>query len=471
MRVVFLISVLMMLSCSGISAQETMSLPQLISYAHSHNLTLQRGQNQLIGANYDLQRTRANLLPTLNGSASHNYNFGRSIDRTTNQYSTQTLQNNYFSLNSDVILFGGLQKINQIRQAQWTKTSDIDNVQRIKDDISLTVANYYLQILLAMEREKQLNNQLERTRAVASRNKVLYNAGAVAQTKILESDAQIATDEVNLIDVQNQMNNTYLQLKQYINYDLEKKLIVEPVAISEPTVVYTEADRDKVFAERIKEIPAVKSAAEASKSYEYALKSYIGSRLPSLHLNGSVTSVYSSAGRSYEGANITNYQTIGYTSSGESVISPVLTPIFANTPFNTQLKNNFGQSLGLTLSIPILNNFQSRYSIQQSRIALDNSNVGVREAELKAKYDASLAFQNMQQSRRKYMAAQTKRKSQEALYSNTEKSYQAGITSYFDYNTSKSNLNTSQSEELQSKFEYIFQMKTFEYYLGKGISL
>ncbi|MCX6352267.1 MAG: TolC family protein [Bacteroidetes bacterium] len=452
-------------------AQDKFNLQQLIEYALTHSTQIQRGVGLVKQSEADFKTTQAGILPSLNASVSNNYNFGRAIDPTTNQFSTERTQTNYYSLSSDVLLFNGLQRMNQLRQVKWQKESSTYSLQKTKDDIALTVANYYLQILMLTEREKQVENQLANSKNAWEKMKILVANGAQAQSKELEAEAQKATDEVTLIDIQNQLKNVYRNLKQYINYDITKELQLELIKPPLDEAVYTNADLDKAINERYKELPAVKQAEANFTASKYALQAANGGFFPKLYASGSLHSGYSSSALKISGFTPAGYQPIGFlVTDSTPVISPKYNYLTQKVKYGTQLDNNFGQSAGLSLNIPIFNGLQQHHTMQTAKINLHNADLTLTEAKNKVRYDIYQAYESIEMTRKKYIAAKLRYDLQAKLFEKIDLSYQQGVAGYYEWNTARTNLNSSQSEALQATYEYIFQKKVFEFYLGKAVT-
>src|SRR5439155_26727156 len=127
---------------------------------------------------------------------------------------------------------------------------------------------------------------------------------------------------------------------------------------------------------------------------------------------------------------------------------------------------NFGQTIGFTLNIPIFNGLQTRYNIQGAYINYQSDNLLLTDAEIKAKNDIYQAYENMNAAHKKFDAGTLKLKSQESLYTLSEISFNAGAMNFFDYNAARTNYANALSDQIQAKYEYVFQTKVFEYYLG-----
>jgi len=457
--------------CNTVFAQDSMSLAQCIEYALVHNTSLLKSQNDYQQAQNSYQQYRANVLPTLNGSATNNFDFGRTIDPATNQFSNASSRTNYFSLNGDWVIFGGLQKLNQVRQYEWSRDASSQSLQKIKDDISLNIANNYLQILLLTEKEKQLENLVKNSDEQQKKTAILYENGATTLSKKYGADAQLATDQYNVVDMQNQLEKQYLALKQYMNYDLGKPLKVQTINFNGQLQVYGVGDLDKAIKEQVDKLPAVQTARSQRESALYAWRAIKGTVYPKLSVDASLHTIYSSQYANY--TPIYSVVPIGIvgTNTSDVVYGQAATGYTSKSiSFGDQLGQNFGQTVGFTLNVPIFNGLQTKYNIQGAYITYQSDDLQLTDAEVKARNDIYQAYDGMKAEAKKFEAGETKLKSAEALFKESDISYQAGGMSFFDYNTARTSYINAQSDWLQAKYEYIFQTKVFEYYMGKPVA-
>jgi len=449
-----------------------MNLAQCIQYAMVHNTQLLKSQNDYQQSWNSYRQFRANVLPTLNGSATNNYDFGRTIDPATNQFSNASSRTNYFTLNGDWVIFGGLQKLNQVREYQWSRDASAQTLQKMKDDISLNIANDYLQILLLTEREKQLENLVKNSDEQQKKTAILYDNGATTLSKKYGADAQLATDQYNVVDMQNQLEKQYLALKQYMNYDLGKPLKVGAIDFNGQIQFYNQADLDKAVNEQVNKLPAVQAARNQRESALYAWRAMKGTALPKLSVDASIHTIYSSQYQSYVPTyTIVPIGTVGQQSGADIVYGPIASGYSTQKiSFEDQLRQNFGQTIGFTLNVPIFNGLQTKYNIQGAYITYQSDDLQLTDAEVKARNDIYQAYDGMNEARKKFESGEIKLKSADALYKESDASYQAGGMSFFDYNTARTSFINAQSDLLQAKYEFIFQTKVFEYYLGKPVS-
>src|SRR6187402_3117274 len=157
----FLLPVLFLLFFSGkIAAQKQWTLEECIGHAMKNNLQIRQAENNLEISDQNLLQSKGATLPSLNGTGTHNYNFGRNIDPFTNQYTNQTVQSNNFGLNSSLVLFNGLQIRNTIQQSKYDYLASSYQLETLKNDISLNISAAYLDILFNKELVTSSTNQL-----------------------------------------------------------------------------------------------------------------------------------------------------------------------------------------------------------------------------------------------------------------------------------------------------------------------
>ena len=453
-----------------IYAQDSLNLQQCIDYALKHSSSILKSMNETERQGYYYKHIAAGNYPNLNASAGQNYNYGRTIDPYTNQFANQSVRSNSIGLSADWTIFNGLQKLNEIRQAQWARDASMFGLRKTQDDISLSIANQYLQVLLLNERRKQLINQVESSQSQLKRVKTLLDAGATTQGKQLEAEAQVATDQSALVDIENQITQGIISMKQMMSFDPSTPLKLAQVNFQGKLQEYTYGDVEGAYKSRIPELPAVLQAGYSKKSAYYYLRSMKGYYSPKLVLGASLHSVYSSQGRAYSFI-YNGYEPIGILGFDTSkvVYGPKVSQVAKPVSFGQQLNNNFGQTVGLTLQIPIFNGLQTRYTVQNAQIQLQNADIDLHEAERKAKNDIYQAFESMNMSKKKLDASEIRIKSQESLFKMADINLAAGVISYYDYSVIKSNYNNAEIDLLQAKYSYIFQTKVFEYYLGKPV--
>lgn len=464
----------------GIKAQDTadiksktLTLEQCIEYALKNNIQIKQSELNTEIADINLEQSQVSLLPSLNANASHSYNFGRTIDRFTNQFASQQVLSQNFGLSSDVVLFNGLQTINTIHQNRYTYLSSKYNVDKMKNDISLNVATAYLQILYNIESVENARNQMGITTAQSERSKKLVDAGSIARGAYLDILAQLATEELNLTNAENQLNISYLALAQLLNLSNSSGLRIVKPEISVEGQPLLNNDATQVYNAALENLPEMKSANYGVKSADKGLDVAWGGLSPRLVLSGSYGTGYSGLSKELTGTPVlTGAQATGdYTQSGEAVYSPVYDAPTRVIPFMDQYKNNVNKSIGFYLTIPIFNRFQVKSSVDRARVQKLNAELTVESTKLQIQKNVQQAFADASAGLKKYYASTKAVEAIQESFKYTEQKFNVGIVNTNDYNDSKNKLIKAQSDLLQAKYEYIFKTKVLDFYQGKPLKL
>ncbi|MCD4664181.1 MAG: TolC family protein [Bacteroidales bacterium] len=302
-----------------ITAQDTKvwTLEECINYALDNNINIkQQGLN--IDYNEELlQQSKLGVLPNFNGYVSHGYNWGQRVDPFTNEFATDRVRSNNLYLQGDLNLFSGLQQINTIKRNMLNLQAAQYDVDYYKDEISITVATEYLQTLYYLEFVAIARNQLEITNQQVYRTGKLVEAGTLAKGDLLTIEAQQASEELALVEAENNLTLSYLNLTQLLEIPTPKGFEIEKPElglIDQPDILSPE----DIYALAVDKRPEIKSAEVKVESSEKDLSIARGSYYPSLSLSGSLGSGYSGANKI--GSNPYTVKTpIGYTESLESV--------------------------------------------------------------------------------------------------------------------------------------------------------
>jgi outer membrane protein len=461
---------LYLLPMAGFS-QKVWSLEECIVYAGQNNLQLKMADNNIRVSRQNVILSKGGILPVVNGSSALNYNLGRVIDPFTNQYSNSHITSNNLSLNGSLTLFNGFQVYNTIRQNESSYQASKTDYQRIKNDISLNIASAYLQILMNEEMLNTAKNQLEITQIQFARTEKLSEAGKVSASILFDLTAQMALEESQLVGAENQLQVSYLVLKQLMNFiEVGDFRIVKPenLLIAETSL----PPEDEIYKTAIETLPQVKVSEYNRQSNLYAVKVAKGKMSPRLALNSSISTLFASSNKKVTGYTLEGSRVVGYTkSTGDSVLTPVLQPISSLKPYTNQLHDNINKSIGLSLSIPILNGLQTKTSIHKAQINYESSD-----------YDMQLTLQNIRKSvQRAYLDATLSLKqyhamakasdAQQQAFKNSEKRLEVGLIEGFEYNQVKYRFTNAQSDLLRAKYDYLFKTKILDFYRGIPLKL
>lgn len=421
-----------------------------------------------------LEQSKYNRVPTLNGTATQGFGFGRSLDPFSNQFVDNNVKSNNFSLNSNIILFNGFQNQNTIKQNQLEyQASDFD-VLKMKNDIVLNVALAYMQVLFTYEQIDVAKKKLEATEGQVEQTQKLLDVGKVTLSNLLQIKSQLATDKLSLISAENQLQVTKVTLMQLMeipitaDFDVEKPVLQEP---QDTTLQTTE----EIFKTALDNQPQIKSAASRTESALTGLKIAIGGQMPRLSLTGAVNTGYSSS-RSINSLQ-TQYETkdIGYLKSNPLEIVSGVVPVSTSTKqdyaFGKQFSDNFAQSLSFNLSVPIFNNRQVKSNIEKSKINIQNAQLNEQFTKNQLRKTIEQSYTDYTTAAKKYDASKEQLSAIGESYLISEKKFNLGMLNAIDFLIEKNNFFKAKSDLLQAKYDLIFKSKVLDFYQGKQIQL
>jgi len=453
-------------------AQEKWSLQKCIDYARDNNIQLKQSMLATEAAGQDYFKSKLNLLPTLNGNVQYGLNKGKNIDPTTNLFVTQNINSANFSLNSSLKLFGGFAKINEIQQKYFDFMSSQYSTQQAANNIALGVVNAYLQVLFAQEQLTIAREQKKISEEQEDRTQKMVDAGMLPQGSLYDIQAQVASDELSLVTAQNQYILVKLNLQQLLNLNNPVDIEIPDIIIPSTELLNT-ASANEIYEQALTNKPQIKSAEFKLKSSQKGLAISRGGLYPNLSLFTSLSTNYSSIVQQANQQSLTfDTLTIGYVlPTFSKVISLQPQYDLEKTPFKTQWNNNFGQGVGVTLSIPVFNNWMVRNYISQSKLNLLNAQYNLDLEKQTLQKDVQTAYTDALAAKDKYAASQKSEAATGLSFQYAEKKYNAGVMNSFDYITAKNNFVTAKSKVLQSKYEYIFRLKVLDFYQGKPLDL
>ncbi|MEE4177089.1 MAG: TolC family protein [Bacteroides sp.] len=455
----------------AVNGQDPWSLKDCVDHALKNNIQIKQQKLSVEIAEENLLQTRANQLPSINANASHGYNFGRTIDPFTNEFATETVRSNNFSLSTGLNLFSGLQVRNTIAQNRHELEASRFDVEKIENDISLAVASAYLQILFARELVEVTASNLEVSRQQVDHTRRLVEAGTLARGSLYTIEAQAASEELQLVNAENQLDIAYLNLAQLLDLEDYSNFEIEVPEIEIETFGETEHSPLQIYTTAVNSQPEVRSAELRVASAERGVKIAQGGRSPMLSFRGNYGTGYSGASREITDVMIGEPQQIGETEGGEPVFAPSLDYLTQIKPFGDQLEDNLNRSLAFVLTIPIFNNFQTKASISRSRIALENANLNQQLVRVQFFKNVQQAHADAQAALKRYTATIKNVQALEEAFRYTEQRFSLGMVNSLEYNDAKNRLSAAQSDLLQSKYEYVFRTKVLDFYLGVPLSL
>ena len=330
MKKIILMIICLISTHAGISQDKKIwTLRECIDYALQNNLNVKRSLLSVENTQIGLTQSKLQMLPSLNGGSTFGYNWGRSIDPTTNLFSTQRINSFNLNASSSVILFNGFRLMNTYRQSDLDNAASKEDFAKSKNDVILSVITFYTNVIFNKELFSNAESQLATTTQQLERTRRLAEAGSVPRGNVLDLEAQQATNELNLINRENALNLSLLQLKQALQFSASTPMEIEVPQIDIGTELLLTETSEQIYEAARQTLPEVKSAQLKLQSSVLALKASRGSLYPRLSLNGNLFSNYSSAADRDRfirdgGTPTTVAQQIGYLQGANT---PVLTDV------------------------------------------------------------------------------------------------------------------------------------------------
>jgi outer membrane protein len=359
----------------------------------------------------------------------------------------QAFEDGNVGIDSRMSLFNGLSNYFVIRQNRYNLLARLEDVENLKDNITISIGGAYLQILLNEELLKVAEDQLGITRQQVEKSQKLAEVGNISRGELYEIQAQEAREAANVVRARNELEISYLTLAQYMD--------LAPAEINTFSIVIPELSIedagylrsvDSVYADALRELSLIKSAEYDLISNEKGLAAARGGIFPTLSARYLYYTLYSDISVNPEDPQ-------------------------AQYRWMDQLQDKGYQTLSFSLNIPVFNRLytQNRIStakvrVLDAQVSLDLTKQTLYKNIQQAYADAKAAFEN-------YEANLETVKSMEEAFNYTEQKFNVGMVSSVDYNLAKNNLTKAKSDLLQAKFMYIFYAKILDFYAGRPITL
>ena len=474
--------VLIVSAATGVRAQEQAAadtiwtLQECVDYAIEHNLTVMNQQLTVLNSEVNLKQAKMSKLPSLNASASYGYNWGLSTDPTTNINTRQELSNGFGSLNAGWNLFNGLRVHNTVKQGEQTLVADQLDLDKTKNDVILNIVVFYTNVIFNKELLENAKSQLASTQSQLDRTIKQVQAGALPRSSQMDLESQFATNELNVIQAENNYNLSMLQLKQAMMIPASDNVTVEipEIELEEGDLVGLNAH--SIFETAMATMPEVKSASARIESASYGVSVAQAGYYPRFSLSAGMNTNYSSLTgdrRAQGDGNFTEIP-IGYLASNPAELVNTMIEgqsiVFSKEAFSSQMRSNFGQSLGIGVSIPIFNNLQANSAVQRSKITLDRAQLQAEQVRQQLRQTIETAYNDVYAAGKSYQSSERRVAAQEESFRAMKQRYDNGAANYTDYQVSENSLFQAKSDLLRAKYDYIFKLKVLDFYQGKDLS-
>ncbi len=433
-----IIYIICMLLATTVVAQEQWSLRQCIDYAIAHNIDIKLQENNVRNQEVSLSTAKNSRLPNLQASANESFGFGRGLT-IDNTYADRNTQSTSFNLGSDVPLYTGGQISNQIRQNKLNLQAAIADLEKAKENLCMQVASAFLEAVYQKDLVAVAERQKELSQAQAHRVELLFQNGKVSETELAEAQSHVAADELSLTQQKNSAMLALLELSQLLELSTPEQFdILQPEAADPSAIILTAPDA--IYAEALNTKPQIRAGKLNVLSAERGVRIAQAGHYPSLHL---------SAGMG------TNY----YKTSG-----------FEAASFGKQMEDNFNQSLGIALSIPIFNRYATRNAVRQARLQVEARQFQLEETQKTLYKEIQQAYYNALAAQKQCISSDAALTASRTAFNLMQKKYENGKATATEYQESKTNLQKAETTALQSRYTFMFRRKILQFYQGHSIS-
>ena len=427
---------IVLFSITSQSQDKKWTLKECVEYALKNNISIKQNEINLKQAEISKNDAIGNFLPSVNASAGLSWSNGLQQDPVNFDAVNATTRNLSGGISSGVDIFKGLQNLNQLHRSNLEILANQYQLDDMKDNISLFVANSFLQILFSKEQLKVLQSQQEISNQELARTNDLVDAGSLPKGDLLEIQATIASQDQQIVNAENAILLSKISLaqilliKEYDTFDIvdtDYQVPLSTILNESPDAIISKAKETRFD---------IKIAENNTKISEYDLKIAKGAVLPSL------TGSYSFS---------SNYFTSG---------------LFDTPNFETQMTDNKGHNYAIRLNIPIFNAFSIRNNVKRSKLNLEASKLLVEQANLDLETNVYQAYNDAKGALKAYEAALKTVDARDEAFKYSQERYNVGLLNAFDFSQSQNRLEAAQSEVIRTKYDYIFKLKVLEFYFG-----
>lgn len=451
MKKIISFTFLLILGWSAQAQSKKWTLEECVQYALEHNISIKQSALDTKTADINKSSALGSFLPGINANASHSWNIGLNTNIVTNALENQTTQFTSAGLDAGIDIYKGLQNQNNFRKSKLSIIAAQYQLSKMKDDISLNVANAYLQILFNIENIKVQKEQQAINQKQLERTEELVNAGSIPKGDLYDIKATLAGDKQRVINAENTLLISKLSLAQLLqlddfqnfdiaetNYDAKQS----EVMFQTPEAIYKKAKDERV------EVKIAKTNLDiAEKDIQIARGAYQPTVQGFYRFNTRI---------SY--AEVPTFDATGnFTGYGNP------------PPFFNQFSDNKGHNFGVQLSVPIFNGFSTRNNVSRSKVSFERSKIALSQSELDLERNVFTAYTDAKGAFNAYESALSALEARENAFNYAKERYAVGMMNAFDFNQAQSLYANAQSEVLRTKYDYIFRTKIVEFYFGLPI--
>ena len=435
----------------GLSSQaqsKKWTLEECVRYALDNNITIKLSELDVKNAAIDKKAAFGNFLPAVNANASHSWNVGLNQNITTGLLENQTTQYSSIGASVGVDIYKGLQNQNTLRRSKLSMIASQYQLLKMQEDISLNVANAFLEILFNKENLKVKKEQLSIDQKRLARSEEMVNAGTIPRGDLYDLKATEATDQQAIIVAENSLLISklslaqLLQLKEFADFDVIDDTNAKDennIMAQNPIDIYNKAKETRTelkLAQTNLEI-AEKNVAIAKGAYQPTLSGFYGFNTRASYSD----------------------KVVGVDANGDPILG-------GPDPVFQQFSDNKGHNFGFQLNVPIFNGFSVRNNVERNKVNLEKSKIDLEQKSLDLQRNVYTAFTNAKGALNTYESSTVTLEARQQAYNYAKEKYDVGLMNSFDFTQAQTLLTNAQSDVIRTKYDYMFKIKILEFYFG-----
>ncbi len=457
-------------------AQDKWDLRRCVEYAVTNNISVKQADVQARLAALTLEQSKLNQLPSLNFSGSSGFNSGRNQDPSNFNLTTLSYFSSQYNLQAGLNFFnfGSLQNFKQSNNFALEAANAATD--KLRNDVSLNVANAYLQFLLAVQQSRTAQNQLTQSQAQLELTRKQVKAGTLPELNAAELEAQVAQDSSSYITAVSTIQQNILNLKAYMSLDAAAPFELDTPSVNKiPIESFAELQPEIVYSLALHNQPQQKADKFQLLSAEKYVAFTHGAMYPTFSLFGNLATGFTSQSQllsySVVPPPVVGSVTVSGTPYSVYSVLPGQEPTFGTKSYTNQLNQDFRQFLGVQVNVPILNGGLLKVNYAKSKENLRNYQLQQQLDNLTLKQNIYQAYNLAAAALQKFEANKITVEATSRSYDYAQKRYKVGMSNTLDLLTQQNNFFTAQINLLYSQFDYVFKMKVLEFYKGMGLKL
>ena len=427
------------------STHSLWTLQECLDYALQHNITLQRAKLQLQSAHEDVSQSKSALLPSLNASTGHNLAYRPWQDTGITTVTNGTLNtkvnkvsyNGSYGLNASWTVWNGNRNRNQVKLNRLTEEQAELEVQETANSIQEKISQLYVQILYLTEAVKVSEASLETSRKNEERGREMVNVGKMSKADLAQLSSQRSTDEYNIVNARTQVQNYKLQLKQLLEITGNQEFDIVIPATTDEQALATVPALMTVYEQALATRPEIQSAEMAVKSSDINIDIAKAGRMPTVSLQASASANTNS---------------------------------LTNKGWGDQMKSNFNSGAGVSVSVPLFDQRQTKTNVNKARIQRENNLLALQDQRKQLYQTIENYWLDATTNQEKFRAAQVAEQSEKQSYDLLQEKFDVGLTNIVELMTGKDRLMAAAQNSLQSKYMTILNLQMLRFYQGTPVA-